>query len=319
VDPKPRIRVRTAKLLQQRVNSVKFAVTGGTGFVGSHFLNELLGHGHDVLALKKPTAVPRIALHSEPAWIEGGFEAFDERSLAGVDCLVHLAAHGVDPTQANWDETFRVNVTESLLLWSRAVRAGVSNLVLLGSSFEFGSVGEQCEFIPDDAPLRPTAPYAASKAAATMAAAAFATAHKIKVYVLRPFQIYGPGESKNRLFPQILEAAREGRDLKLTPGDQVRDFMEVRDVAQLIHGYAHLLIRQSECPHFRTINLGTGQPTTLRAFTERVWRENHGTGHLEFGALPYRAGEVMRYVPRIDQALQSEALAAIGAKPFADR
>lgn len=292
------------------MNNVKFAVTGGTGFVGSHFLNELLVHGHDVLALRKPNSSPRVALSAEPVWIEGGFEAFDEESLAGVDCLVHLAAHGVDPTQANWDETFRVNVTESLLLWSRAVRAGVTNLVLLGSSFEFGSVGEQCEFIPDDAPLRPTSPYAASKAAATMAAAAFATAHKIKVYVLRPFQIYGPGEGANRLYPQILAAASEGRDLKLTPGDQVRDFMDVREVSKMIHGYSLLLMGLAERPHFRTINVGTGQPITLRQFTERVWRDHHGTGQLEFGALPYRAGEVMRYVPSIDLELQMAAMAA---------
>jgi nucleoside-diphosphate-sugar epimerase len=107
-----------------------------------------------------------------------------------------------------------------------------------------------------------------------------------------------------------LAAASEGRDLKLTPGDQVRDFMDVREVSKMIHGYSLLLMGLAECPHFRTINVGTGQPITLRQFTERVWRDHHGTGKLEFGALPYRAGEVMRYVPSIDLELQMAAMAA---------
>jgi UDP-glucose 4-epimerase len=303
--------------IKRLVESMRIAVTGATGFVGSHFLNEVLAHRHEVLALRRIGASTRVALNVEPEWIEGELDSLREENLAGVDCLVHLVAHGVDPTRANWTDSFRVNVTNSLDLWLRAARAGVRNFVVIGSSFEYGSVGESYEFIPEDAPLLPTGPYHASKAAATMAASAFSATEKVNVWVLRPFQIFGPGESANRLYPQILEAAHHGKDLRLTEGKQVRDFIDVRDVAKMIHGYALLLVGKKETPFFKTSNLGTGKPTTLREFTERIWREENGAGKLEFGALPYRAGEVMRYVPRIDAAEQSQvrdALNAIGAK-----
>ncbi|MEI8213211.1 MAG: NAD(P)-dependent oxidoreductase [Planctomycetota bacterium] len=292
---------------------MKLAVTGATGFVGSHFLNEALTHRQEVLALRRIGSRPRIGLFSEPEWVEGGVDAFHEGNLTGVDCLVHLAAHGVDPSRANWEDTFRVNVNDSLGLWLRAARAGVRNFIVIGSCFEYGSYGEKYDFIPEDAPLRPTGPYHASKAAATMAAAAFSATEKVNVWVLRPFQIYGAGESINRLYPQILEAAHHGKDLRLTEGNQIRDFMDVREVARMIHGYALLLVDKKETPFFKTTNLGTGKPTTLREFTERIWREENGTGKLEFGALPYRVGEVMRYVPCIDAEEQLQVRNALDA------
>lgn len=294
---------------------MRFFVTGGTGFVGGHFVNEALAHGHQVLALRRAGAKARVPLLAEPDWVEVGEESSLEREFSNVDCLVHLAAHGVDPTCANWEDTFRVNVTESLRLWLQASKAGVSRFVIIGSSFEFGSFGEKFENIPEDAPLCPTGPYAASKAAATMAAAAFAVSEKVNVWVLRPFQIYGPGEGEKRLYPQILDAARHGKDLPLTEGNQVRDFMDVRDAAKMILGYAMLLMNRTTRPFFKTTNLGTGNPTTLRAFTERVWRENNGSGQLQFGALPYRPGEVMRFVPQVDIDEQRQVWEALKASP----
>jgi nucleoside-diphosphate-sugar epimerase len=290
---------------------MKITVTGATGFVGSHFLNEVLDSSHEVQAVRRPGSRTRIPIRGEPDWIEGELKDVSEAMLCGTDCLVHLAAHGVDPTAANWMDSFRVNVTESLALWLRAARAGVKSFVVIGSCFEFGSGGETYEFIAEDAPLRPTGPYHASKAAATMAASAFAHTEGVKVWVLRPFQIYGEGESPNRLYPQILRTAQSGADLDLTEGNQVRDFMHVRDVAKLVHGYALLLVHEMQERFFKTTNLGTGEPKTIRAFTEQVWSSAGGKGRLNFGALPYRKGEVMRYVPVIDRDEQALALAAV--------
>jgi nucleoside-diphosphate-sugar epimerase len=290
---------------------MKITVTGATGFVGSHFLNEVSDSLHEVQAVRRPGSATRIPIRREPEWIEGELNEVSEASLRGTDCLVHLAAHGVNPTAANWMDSFRVNVTESLALWLRAARAGVKSFVVIGSCFEFGSGGETFEFIAEDAPLMPTGPYHASKAAATMAASAFAHTEGVKVWVLRPFQIYGEGESPGRLYPQILHSARSGGDLDLTEGNQVRDFMHVRDVAKLVYGYALRLVHEKHEPFFKTTNLGTGKPMTIRGFTEQVWAEAGGVGRLNFGVLPYRKGEVMRYVPVIDRDEQSLALAAI--------
>ncbi len=290
---------------------MNITITGATGLLGSHLVNELTRYHVDVQALRRLGTQPRIRLEREPVWIDGELDDLTEASLKATDCLFHLAAHGVDPATANWEDAFRVNVTDSLGLWLRAANAGVRNFLICGSCFEYGSAGEQYEFIPPDAPLCPTGPYHASKAAATMAASALAHSENVKVWVLRPFHIFGDGESANRLYPQILQAARTGNDLDLTEGNQIRDFMHVQDTARLLHGYSLLLREVTQTNYFRVSNLGTGYPCSLREFAEKIWSQQGGTGRLNFGALPYRQDEVMRYVPQIDKAEQSAAINAL--------
>jgi nucleoside-diphosphate-sugar epimerase len=289
---------------------MRIAVTGSTGLLGSHLLVELLKHYPEISALRREGSLPRISLARQPNWIHGGLNDLSESALEGIDCLIHLAAHGVDPQKANWDDCFRCNVVESLALWRRAAKAGVKNFIICGSCFEYGATGDTCECISVDTPLRPTGPYHASKAAATMAASALSATETVKVWVLRPFHVYGLGESASRLYPQILKAAREGRDLDLTEGRQVRDFMRVEAAARMIHGYALLLTEEKREPFFRISNLGTGKPMSIRDFTTMIWKENAGTGQLNFGVIPYREAEVMRYVPEIDIA---EHIAAANA------
>lgn len=284
---------------------MKIAITGSTGLIGSHLLRELTKYHSDILALKRAESSPRIPLNRDPVWIEGQLNDLCESDLKGSDCLIHLAAHGVDPKVANWDDCFRCNVLESLELWRRAANVGVKNFVICGSCFEYGATGDSCDYISVDTPLRPTGPYHASKAAATMAASAFAYTEKVKVWVLRPFHVFGEGEAANRLYPQIINAAREGRDLNLTEGRQIRDFMNAEEAARMVHGYALMLTEEEREPLFRISNLGTGKPVSLRDFTVKVWKESGGTGALNFGAIPYRDAEVMRYVPEISKAEQT--------------
>jgi len=142
-----------------------------------------------------------------------------------------------------------------------------------------------------------------------MAASAFAETEKKKVWVLRPFHVFGDGESSKRLYPQILAAARSGKDLPLTGGNQVRDFINVREVARLLYGYSLLLSGSDKLFHIS--NLGSGDPRPLKAFITQIWTEEKATGQLLFGALPYRDNEVMRYVPKIDKAEQDAAIEAL--------
>jgi UDP-glucose 4-epimerase len=290
---------------------MKITITGSTGLIGSHLLRELTIYHSDVLALRRAGSSPKISLDWDPIWIDGQLNDLSKSTLIGSDCLIHLAAHGVDPNASNWDDCFRYNVIESVELWRRAANAGVKNFIICGSCFEYGATSDSCEFISVNTPLRPTGPYPASKAAATMAASALASTEKVKVWVLRPFHIFGEGESANRLYPQILTAAREGRDLDLTEGRQVRDFMNAKDAARMIHGYALMLFEDTQESFFRISNLGTGRPSSLRDFASKVWKENGGTGRLKFGAIPYRDAEVMRCVPEVNMAEQCAAANAL--------
>ncbi len=271
---------------------MKILLTGGTGFIGSHFLGAALAAGHEVIALRRPGREARVPLRHQPAWREEGWAALPEEAFAGVDALVHLAAAGVSPQRATIAELFECNVTASLRLWERA--ATVPHFLICGSCFEYGRSAARYDFIPPDAPLEPVNAYGASKAAATIAAVALARERKLRISILRPFHVFGEGQHEENFWPALRRAAQAGEDFRMTPGEQLRDFVPAEAVA------AQFLAALDAPPspgEPRIANVGSGTPATLRAFAEHWWREWKATGVLRFDALPYRADEVMRYVP----------------------
>jgi nucleoside-diphosphate-sugar epimerase len=276
---------------------MRILVTGATGFIGSHFVNTACAAGHDVLGLRRPGSTPRVPVSAAVRWLDKPLAAVEPADCAGVDALVHFAAAGVSPTSATWDGCFRANVTDSLALWIAAVRDGVKRFVICGTCFEYGASGPRYERIPPTAPLEPTGPYHASKAAATMAALALAYQERVAVAVLRPFHVFGEGEESGRLWPSLKAAARSGADYPMTLGEQIRDFVPVEDVAATFLDVC--VNRPLEPGRPEVHNVGTGRSVTILAFAEHWWREWGAKGRLLPGAIPYRAGEVMRYVPEL--------------------
>jgi nucleoside-diphosphate-sugar epimerase len=276
---------------------MRLFVTGGTGFIGSHFLNAACAEGHEVVAVRRPGSVPRVPVPKAVSWIEKPLVAIEPCDCHGCDAVVHFAADGVAHGQDLWHECFRVNVTDSLALWLSAARGGVSRFVICGSCFEYGASGSRYEAIPTTAPLEPTGPYHASKAAATMAAIAMCHEKLTECIVLRPFHVFGEGEHKSRLWPSLRAAALSGADYPMTFGQQLRDFVPVAQVAATFLDVCTNRAVEPGRPEVH--NVGTGRPTTVLAFAEHWWKEWKATGQLLPGLLPYRQGEVIRYVPAL--------------------
>lgn len=280
---------------------MRIFLTGGTGFIGSHLASKCLTDGHQVVALRRPGASSRIHLVREPEWCEGCMSDNWGEVLAGCDVLVHLAANGVAAGPNDWESCFDVNVLQSLCLWRQAVDSGIRRFLIVGSCFEYGRSGERYDFIPATASLEPTTAYGASKAAATVAAHALAVEHDLSIVIARPFHVYGEGEDPCRFWPSLVMAAQQGSDLLMTHGDQIRDFQHVtKTVAQLMT----LLDCREAVPGIPLlVNLGSGLPMSLRTFAEREWHRLNAVGRIQFGSIPSRVHEVMRYVPKVSGGL----------------
>ena len=277
---------------------MKLFVTGATGFIGSNFLNRVLADGHEVVALKRAVkSEPRLRLVKNPIWLVKQLDEVTKADLNGVDVIVHLAAHSMVPPYDTLENCMYWNLTAPIKLFNQAIQAGVKKFVVAGSCFEYGASGEDYEFIPVDAPLKPTLTYAASKAAASIAFYQMAIEHNLELSIHRIFQVYGPGEAESRLWPSLKKAAENGEDFPMTKGEQIRDFIHVDEVVDSLYEY---------CLHNKVIagkplirNLGTGQPMSILEFSKMWWEKWNASGRLKVGALPYRDGEVMRYVPKI--------------------
>jgi len=276
---------------------MKIFVTGSNGFIGSHVVKKALNHGHEIVGLRRSNNLAKIDLPCQPIWVEGTLEADMRQVLEGCEAIIHLAAYGVNPNFDAWHEAFRWNVSASINLWGQAKEVGVKRFVIAGSCFEYGRSAERYEYVPCNAPLEPVNAYGASKAAATLAAMAFARENELELAVLRPFHIFGEGESQERLWPSLKKAALAGEDFSMTFGEQIRDFTPVEFAAEIFIHYAVEAIIQKGKPVI--LNLGTGRPMSLKSFAEKQWKKFGAKGRLKRGEIPYRENEVMRYVPLV--------------------
>jgi GDP-4-dehydro-6-deoxy-D-mannose reductase len=253
--------------------SGSIAVTGAKGFVGSHLLARLGGR-----ALVLETDVTDADALS--------------RTVADADpeSLVHLAA--ASSVAASWTdaaEPWRVNALGTVNVLE-AVRSSVPAARVLVVST--GDVYGQADEIPtpETAPFRPTSPYAASKAAAELAAEQFARAG-CDVVVARAFQHEGPGRDERFAVgswsAQIAHAEEAGRGTVLV-GDLSprRDITDVRDV---VGAYEALL---DPAVPAGTYNVASGKPVAMRDVLDILVSLAQCPIEVEEDASRFRASEV---------------------------
>lgn len=283
---------------------MKLFVTGGTGFIGSHFVKQALEAGHEVVALRRSDeSKPRIELQTQPQWVTAPLDEVPEQAFEGCEAVVHLAAHTPNLPYDTLENCIRWNVLAPLQLFRVAISTGIDCFVVAGSCFEYGRSGERYEFIPTDAPLEPIQTYPASKAMASIAFTQLAIECKLRLSIHRIFQVYGEGESESRFWPSLHRAALAGEDFEMTNGEQIRDFVHVAEVASKLLEAATSIHLHPGIPVVQ--NLGSGKPQTLRDFAMYWWTKWNASRNLRYGTKPQRIGEVMRYVPEMPTNVDS--------------
>ncbi len=228
-------------------------VTGASGFIGGHLRRRLLSLGQRVIALSSA----ELDLRDEGA-VE---KVFGAEPIARV---YHLAAFGVRAEADNVKEVIEVNTVASLSLARAALRHKVERFIYLGSGFEYQPRDTP---IDEEAPLGSHNLYGASKAAGWLLMDYLRREEGLPLTTLRPFTVYGPGESASKLVPYVALHALNREPMQLTAGAQIRDYIYVSDVVDALVGAA-----DGENLTGRVYNLGAGAAHALsvRALVERI-------------------------------------------------
>lgn len=279
---------------------MKVFVTGGTGFIGSNFINYATNLGIQIVAPKRLASQTKLKIDN-PArvkWINKELDEDFEDELRECDALIHLAAHSVIPPYKPLSECLYWNVFTAIKLLETAERADVRNVIIAGSCFEYGLSANDYEKIPPSAKLKPVETYGVSKALATEACIAFAKGKQMKMQVLRIFQVYGDGENESRFWPSLKKAALSGSDFPMSSGEQIRDFIHVSKVCdELLYALSDKTIKTGQ-PTIR--NIGEGEGRTLLDFANYWWTKLEARGQLMPGSINMRQGEIMRIVADIN-------------------
>ena len=201
-----------------------FLITGASGFLGRALTSHLHARGGTVIGLRRSDG--DIA---DPATL---------RPLHGtrIDRVFHLAALTFVPQ--SWDnpgEFHRVNTggTLNVLEFCRAQGVPLTHV----SAYLYGVPREQP--IREDHPLAPNNPYALSKALAEQACQFYAAVHGLPVTVVRPFNVYGPGQGDNFLIPTILQQVLRSDHVEVQDLAPRRDFLYIADLVELFLATMH--------------------------------------------------------------------------------
>ena len=282
---------------------MKYLVTGGAGFIGSHIVHTLLEQGAFVRVLDNFSTGKRENLERLTGQFNGNqLEIFEgdlrdvsrvEEAVRGIEVIFHEAAFVSVPQSMEEPQTcFDVNITGTSLLFDAARRATVRRAVVASSAAVYGESGALP--LVEETPLEPRSPYAVSKRVDEMYAALFTESFGFEVVALRYFNVYGPRQRPDSMYAAAVPIfARRLLDNKpvtvFGDGGQTRDLINVHDVVR-----ANLVASEHPNAAGKVFNICTGVETRILDLLDVMYELLPNAPKPEFTAP--RAGDIYRSV-----------------------
>jgi len=252
----------------------KILVTGATGFIGSHLVEELVNKGAQVRILVRYRSDGKIGnLEKMPKEILGKLEIyrgdlknFDavKKAAKDVDIIFHLGAIISIPfSYADPREIVDVNVIGTLNILRAGQEHNSKKIVITSTSEVYGTA----IYTPIDEkhPLQAQSPYSASKISADKLAESFFRTYNLPITIVRPFNTYGPRQSMRAVIPTIIYQALTKEKIDIGSLDPKRDFTFVKDI---VKGF--IKSAESEDNIGEVINIGSGKAISVKELVEKI-------------------------------------------------
>lgn len=294
---------------------MRYLVTGGAGFIGSHIVDELLrrdesvavlddlstGHEHNLADFRAECEVIHGSICDPEALL---------KASRGADYIIHLAARASVPRSIEDPlETNHINVEGTLRVLQAAREVGAWRVVFAASSAAYG----ESPALPKVESMTPApiSPYGVSKFTGELYAQVFSRVYGLETVSLRYFNVFGPRQDPGSAYSGVLSrfflAIIEGREpVVFGNGEQSRDFTYIENVVDAT-------LRACDAPNAvgKVMNVGTGGRVTLNRILQVLEKICQRPIHPRYE--PARAGDIMDsqaditlarellgYVPRID-------------------
>lgn len=282
-------------------------ITGGAGFVGSHLCDRYSNNGDKVICLDNfmngsLMNIRHLLGRSNFKLVNGDIRNFEmlEKIVSDVDAIFHLAAQiHVDRSVIEPRLTYDINVTGTLNVLEAARMYDVDKVIHASTSEVYGS----SLYAPMDErhPLNAPHPYGASKIAADRLCYAFIRTYGMNIYIVRPFNLYGPRQKDSGYGGAISIFTK--RVLNNMPpiifgdGEQTRDYTYISDIVE-----AYDLILHHKGRIDSPINFGTGNEVRIIDLAKLIIKLCGKEREIRPVHVEPRPGEVHRLIADISNA-----------------
>ncbi|MGD0182781.1 MAG: dTDP-glucose 4,6-dehydratase [Terriglobales bacterium] len=219
---------------------MKIFVTGGAGFIGSNFINHVLGlsQGYSIVNYDKLTYagnlanLESVADHPQYTFIKGDIcdPASVEAAMDGCQTVVHFAAEShVDRSIYEPAPVIETNVTGTFVLLQIARKLNIKKFVHVSTDEVYGDMAPGA-FADENSPLQPSSPYSASKASSDLIVRSYVRTFAFPAVITRASNNYGPFQFPEKFLPLMITNALDGKPLPIYgDGKQERDWLHVTD------------------------------------------------------------------------------------------
>ena len=237
---------------------MKIVMTGGCGFIGSHFGDLVLGDLHNSLInIDKRTDISNTFLADlmvgDPRYTELICDICDDgwkKSARDADVIVHFAAEShVDKSLTCVNEFIQSNVAGTANIALFCIENKIP-MIFVSTDEVYGQLGSMDAPFTENSPVSPRNPYSATKTSAEFILTSLKNVHpEFNCIITRCSNNFGIRQDSTKFIPVCIRAIREGRKIPVYgSGEQVRDWIHVEDHCQAIYKLIHVLLNNpSDC------------------------------------------------------------------------
>ena len=236
----------------------KYLITGGSGFIGSNLIRNLINQGDHELTLltRNDSDLWRINdLLSEVHTVKSDLSNYEklEEAVSKIDpdFVYHLGAYGGYPFQTNKQKIFQVNIINSVNLFQSLTKCNNLKLIVnFGSSSEYGTKSSPMH---ENDEANPNTTYGISKLTQTRFTKFYNENEKLPITTLRLFSIFGPFEEPGRLIYDIMTSIIKEKSIELASPFPRRDYVFVNDLIEAVE-----IVTKSKNVVGEIFNIGSG-------------------------------------------------------------
>ncbi len=274
---------------------MRIGITGGSGFIGTHIAN-VLKSKYEVVIFDR--LKPKI---EDIEFIKGNIiDDSIQKAFEDCDVVIHLAAAvGVKITEEDPILTLNTNILGTKNVLEACKSNNVKKIILASSSEVYG---EPLKIpIEESDPAIPITSYGISKIAAEEYVKAYAVSFGLKYTILRFFNVYGPGQSKDFVIPEFVSNASKNNPILIHgSGSQIRSFCHISDISNGVS----LSIEKGDN---EIINIGNAnEPITISELAKKIIGITNSKSSIQF--VPFtdsnrrRQKEIINRIPSIKKA-----------------